>query len=83
VSTQARYYLRASSNGNLHAKSSAINFFEKFTLLNHSDNSGCLKNGDSVSLKSAHNKYVVAESNGDSNANRSSVGSWERFTVTF
>jgi len=83
VSTQGGYYLRASSNGNLDAKASAINSYEKFTLLNHSDGSGCLKSGDSVSLKSAHNKYVVAESNGDANANRSSVGSWERFTVTF
>jgi len=36
-----------------------------------------------VSLKSAHNKYLVAEGNGggDVNANRSSIGSWEKFDL--
>ena len=52
-------------------------------MVNHSDSSGCLASGDSISLKSAHNKYVVAESNGDANADRSAIGSWEKFSVQF
>ncbi|MCP4110640.1 MAG: hypothetical protein GY749_34810, partial [Desulfobacteraceae bacterium] len=41
----------------------------------------CLENGDIISLRSVHGKYVVAESNGDANADRGAIGSWERFTV--
>ncbi|MCP4135818.1 MAG: hypothetical protein GY754_32925 [bacterium] len=39
--------------------------------------------GMTVSLKSAHSKYMVAESGGGNsvNANRSAIGSWERFTL--
>jgi len=83
VLTQAGYYLRATSGGDLDAKASAIGSWEVFTLVNHSNNSGCLANNQLVSLQSAHNKYVVAESNGDANANRGAIGSWEKFTVQF
>ena len=83
VNSQGGYYLRANSNGDLDAQASAINSWEQFTLINHSDGAGCLASGDSVSLLGAHNKYVVAESNGNANANRSAIGSWEKFTVSF
>ncbi|MEH6346675.1 MAG: neutral/alkaline non-lysosomal ceramidase N-terminal domain-containing protein [Bermanella sp.] len=71
------------SGGGLDASASALGSWERFTLSNHSDGSGCLANGDTISLKSSHNRYAVAESNDDANANRKSVGSWEKFKVVF
>jgi len=50
-------------------------------ITNHSDSSGCLANNDIISLKSAHNRYIVAESNDDVNTNRSAIGSWEKFKL--
>ena len=80
---QRQNFIRDRDGSIMDAKASAIGSWEQFTLVNHSDGSGCLASGDSISLKSVHNKYVVAESNGDANANRSGIGSWEKFTVQF
>lgn len=83
LNTQAGYFVRATSGGDLDANASAIGSWEKFTLINHSDVNGCLSSNDTISLKSTHNKYMVAESNGAANANRSGIGSWEKFVVQF
>ncbi len=69
------------SGGELDANASSVGSWEKFTLTNHTDGSGCLANNDQISLKSTHNRYVAAESNEDVNANRTSAGSWEKFTA--
>ena len=71
------------SGGGLGASASSLGSWERFTLTNHSDSSGCLANNDSISLKSAHGRYAVAESNENANANRKSIGSWEKFKVVF
>ncbi|MCP4113295.1 MAG: hypothetical protein GY749_48490, partial [Desulfobacteraceae bacterium] len=75
------YYFSAQTNGDLDADRTSGRSWETFTLINHTDSDGCLENGDIISLRSAHGKYVVAESNGDANADRGAIGSWERFTV--
>ena len=38
-------------------------------------------NGQIISLKSFHGKYVAAENTGKANANRQRVGTWEKFIV--
>ena len=57
--------------------------YEKFELINHTDTSGCLQDGDVITLYSQkHDRYVVAESDGTANCNRTAIGTWEKFTVS-
>ncbi|MCB1026121.1 MAG: hypothetical protein KDB79_17115, partial [Acidobacteria bacterium] len=46
---------------------------------NPSSCNNSVKYGDRITLKSAHNKFLVAEKDGNANANRPSAGPWETF----
>lgn len=81
IRTVGNYYFCSETSGNLIANRKDAKIYETFTLINHSNPGGRLRNNDIVSLKSYHNKYVVAESDGTANANRTAIGPWERFTV--
>ncbi|MCP4124889.1 MAG: hypothetical protein GY751_24370, partial [Bacteroidetes bacterium] len=85
LQTTSGYYYSAqlvSSGAGLDVDRTRLGSYEKFELINHTDTSGCLQNGDVISLYSQrHGRYVVAESNGTANANRTAIGSWEKFIV--
>jgi hypothetical protein len=76
-------YMATGSGGGLDANGDAADSWEKFKIVR----SGNTKNniyvtfGDTISLKSCDEKYIVAESNGTANANRDAIGGWERFTI--
>jgi hypothetical protein len=77
------WYWQARPKGGLHVNVLVANSYEKFQLINHTDSSGCIADGDQVSIYSlAHGTYVVAESNGDTNVNRTKIGTWEKFTLS-
>ncbi len=86
LQTTSGYYYSAqlvSSGAGLDVDRTYLGSYEKFELINHTDTSGCLQNGDVISLYSQRlGRYVVAESNGAANANRTAIGSWEKFTVS-
>ncbi|MCB1025449.1 MAG: hypothetical protein KDB79_13720, partial [Acidobacteria bacterium] len=48
---------------------------------NPSSCNNSVKYGDRITLKSAHNKFLVAEKDGNANANRPSAGPWETFII--
>ncbi|WP_444900707.1 fascin domain-containing protein [Microbulbifer sp. VAAC004] len=76
------YYYSAQQSGALDVDRTARYSWETFKLINHSDNTGCLRNGDVISLYNPeHGNYIVAESDGQANANRKALGSWEKFIV--
>ncbi len=78
------YYWGAWGSGELWADSGNANDWQSFTFYNNTDTTGCLEEGDSISLKSFHNKFVVAEGNNQNAlANRTAIGPWEKFTVEF
>jgi microsomal dipeptidase-like Zn-dependent dipeptidase len=82
VRTTRSYYWSAQPDGRLDGNRTARGPWEEFQLINHSDSSGCLQNGDIISLRSiSFNRYVVAENYGHANANRSNIGAWERIKV--
>ncbi|MCL2927900.1 MAG: Cys-every-fifth RiPP peptide CefA [Trichodesmium sp. MAG_R01] len=76
-------YLVAESDGSLNANHDNIGSWEQFTITRSGksryQNYVCY--GDTISLQSAHNKYLVAEENGQANANGDAIGSWEQWTI--
>ena len=81
--SQDNNYWGAWTDGTLVADGSNMNDWQQFTLINHTDTSGCLAEGDVISLKSFHGKYVVADDLNAAYANRTSIGPWEKFTVEY
>ncbi|NQZ06930.1 MAG: neutral/alkaline non-lysosomal ceramidase N-terminal domain-containing protein [Algicola sp.] len=77
--TGSNKYLTVPLAGTLDADASHYMEWERFTLINHSNSTGCWSNGDQISLQSFHGGYVTADQNGTAMANSSIVGSWERF----
>lgn len=55
--------------------------FNMFTVINHTQQLGCIANNDVISLRTVDGMYVVAEPNGQANADRTVIGDWEKFTV--
>lgn len=81
ILTSNGYYWSAQSDGDLDSDRTSPYTWETFTVVNHSDSTGCLENNDSISLKSYHSTYVVAESDGSANADRTAIGSFEKITT--
>lgn len=82
------YFFRA-EGGRLDARATASTLDERasFTLINHTSQSGCIKNGDVISLRSSRGYYLSAPqpTSNDASAitvNRLQIGNWERFTIT-
>lgn len=76
------YYWSAQRNGDLDVDRLAVGTFEVFKLVNHTDTSGCIEDGDEISLYNPkHGTYVVAERDGTANADRTAIGAWETFTL--
>ncbi|BBM02943.1 hypothetical protein [Microbulbifer sp. GL-2] len=82
LQTTDGYYYGAQEWGALDVAVSARYSWETFKLINHTDRTGCLEDGDRISLFNVrHGNYIVAEGNGDANANRKILDLWEIFTV--
>lgn len=75
--------LWASDKGALNARANAVGFWERYSLRDASGRAtyGALNYGATVSLFTAHNKYVVAQEKHDTKADRGKVGAWERWTI--
>jgi hypothetical protein len=65
----------AEKNGQMNANRRWMRSWEKFKLIKHKDGT--------ISLRSAHGKYVVAERNGKLNVNRRWMRSWEKFKLIY
>ncbi len=76
-------YVVAEDNGggDVNADRSAIGSWEKFTLANSDSYTECIRNNDSVQIRTGNGYYFSAQTNGDLDADRTSGRSWETFTL--
>jgi len=76
-------YLVAESDGNLNANRDAIGSSEQFTISRSGKSryQNYVSYGDTISLKSYDNKYVVSELQGTVDVNRVAIGPWEQWTI--
>ncbi|GAB2884628.1 hypothetical protein ACCI51_09730 [Microbulbifer echini] len=82
LQTTDGYYYGAQEWGALDVTVTDRYSWETFELINHTNNTGCLQNGDQISLFNVrHRNYIVAEHDGGANANRKVLGPWEKFTI--
>jgi len=86
IETGGDHYFQAKSNGGLDADDEELSAENKFTLYNHTDGSGTLEDGDTVSFKSVkYNRYIKVH--GDDNVKCDGTGSdgnsTKRFVVNF
>ncbi|MCD4840802.1 MAG: Cys-every-fifth RiPP peptide CefA [Methanosarcinales archaeon] len=81
--SQHEKYLVAESNGDLNANKDKVEEWEKFSLIRSGEtkHNVLVSFGDTVSLRSHHNQYVVAEQDGLVNANSSDIGGLEKWTI--
>lgn len=77
-------YVSAKDTGKLYADVDSLGEWEKFYLIRSgkSTSRNFISTGDTITLRSTHNKYVVAEDDGRANANRDRIGDWVKWIVT-
>jgi hypothetical protein len=76
------YYWSAQSNGDLDVDRLAVGTFETFQLVDHTNTTGCIEDGDEISLYNPkHGTYVRAGSDGGGYADRTTIGSHEKLTL--
>lgn len=80
--SNGEFFFRANA-GRLDARATAATLDQRssFTLLNHTSQTGCLREWDSISLRAHDGRYVSAQPGGAMLVDRTVLGPWEEFSV--
>lgn len=76
-------FLVAEMDGSLKANRESVAEWEWFIFVNprNINDNGVISHGDSVALRSIHDKFMVAEQSGEANANRDRAREWETWVI--